>query len=51
MLVQSGGCFLNLDRHDPPIEEQMKWLRDAGFSDVQCFWQDTRRALFGGFRK
>ncbi|MGH7795524.1 MAG: class I SAM-dependent methyltransferase [Candidatus Binatia bacterium] len=50
-LVRPGGCFLNFDRHEPPIEEQMKWLRGAGFKDVQCFWQDQNRALFGGFKK
>ncbi len=50
-LVQSGGCFLNFDRHEPPIDDQMKWLRGAGFKDVQCFWQDDHRALFGGFKK
>jgi SAM-dependent methyltransferase len=50
-LVQPGGCFLNFDRHEPPIEDQMKWLRGAGFTDVQCFWQDEHRGLFGGFKK
>ena len=50
-LVQPGGCFLNFDRHEPQIEDQMKWLRGAGFKDVQCFWQDENRAVFGGFRK
>jgi len=29
----------------------MKWLRGAGFKDVQCFWRDQNRALFGGFKK
>jgi len=50
-LAQPGGCFLNFDRHEPPIEEQMKWLYGSGFKDVQCFWQDETRAVFGGFRK
>jgi SAM-dependent methyltransferase len=50
-LAQPGGCFLNFDRHEPPIEDQMKWLRGAGFKDVQCFWQDDHRALFGGFKR
>jgi len=50
-LVKPGGCFLNFDRHHPPIEEQMKWLRGAGFKDVQCFWQNQNRALFGGFKE
>jgi SAM-dependent methyltransferase len=50
-LVRPGGCFLNFDRHEPPIEDQMKWLRGAGFKDVQCFCQDENRAVFGGFKK
>ena len=50
-LVRTGGCFLNFDRHEPPIEDQMQWLCEVGFSDVQCFWQDSRRALFGGFKR
>jgi SAM-dependent methyltransferase len=50
-LVGSGGCFLNFDRHRPPIADQMEWLRNAGFKDVQCFWQNENRALFGGFKK
>ena len=50
-LIRPGGCFLNFDRHEPPIEDQMKWLRGAGFKDVQCFWQDENRAVFGGLKK
>ena len=50
-LVHPGGCFLNFDRHEPPIEEQMKWLRGVGFKDRQCFCRDENRAVFGGFRK
>ena len=50
-LIQPGGCFLNFDRHEPPIEDQMKWLRNAGFQDVNCFWQDAHRSLFGGFKR
>ncbi len=50
-LVRPGGCLLNFDRHEPPVEEQMDWLRGVGFEDVQCFWQDSHRALFGGFRR
>ncbi|HVO94537.1 MAG TPA: class I SAM-dependent methyltransferase [Terriglobales bacterium] len=50
-LVKPGGCFLNFDRPKPPWEEQMKWLRGAGFKDVKIFWQDENRAVFGGFRR
>ena len=50
-LIRSGGCFINFDRERPPLEDQMKWLRDAGFHDVQRFWTGETRALFGGFKK
>ncbi|HTN71560.1 MAG TPA: class I SAM-dependent methyltransferase [Methylomirabilota bacterium] len=50
-LVKTGGCFINFDRERPPLEDQMKWLRDAGFQDVQRFWRSENRALFGGFKK
>jgi SAM-dependent methyltransferase len=49
--VKSGGCFINFDRERPPLEDQMKWLREAGFQDVQRFWTGETRALFGGFKK
>jgi SAM-dependent methyltransferase len=50
-LVKSGGCFINFDRERPPLEDQMKWLREAGFQDVKRFWTGENRALFGGFKK
>ncbi len=50
-LVKNGGCFINFDRERPPLEDQMKWLRDAGFQDVKRFWTGETRALFGGFKK
>ena len=49
-LVKSGGCFINFDRERPPLEDQMKWLMDTGFQDVQRFWTGETRALFGGFK-
>lgn len=50
-LVKPGGCFLNFDRTYPSLKELMSWVREAGFKDVKCFWQEGKRALFGGFRK
>lgn len=50
-LVKPGGCFLNFDRMSLPLEKQMAWLREAGFENVKCFWNDGGRALFGGFVK
>src|SRR5689334_8378053 len=49
-LVKPGGCFLNFDRPRPPWEDQMKWLRGAGFKNVQIFRQEENRAVFGGFK-
>lgn len=50
-LVNAGGCFLNLDHMTPSVVEQLKWLRAAGYTDVQCFWDGGRRAIVGGFRR
>ena len=50
-LVRPGGCFLNFDRMTPSLDQQLKWLRDAGLDNVKCFWDGGRRALLGGFRQ
>ena len=50
-LVKSGGCFLNFDRMTPTQEEQLGWLKQAGFHNVKCFWDGGRRALIGGYKK
>src|SRR5215470_17714360 len=31
------------------LDEQLAALRAAGFTEVDCFWKDLRRALFGGY--
>src|SRR5262249_57974908 len=31
------------------LAQQLAALRAAGFKDVDCFWEDLRRALFGGY--
>jgi hypothetical protein len=49
-LVKTGGCFLNFDRMTPSKKDQLTWLQDAGFRNVQCFWDGGRRALVGGYR-
>lgn len=50
-LLKSGGCFLNYDLMISPLQDHMKWLRQAGFQAVGVIWQDERRALFGGFKR
>lgn len=32
------------------IEEQLVWLREAGFMATECFWKEFNAALFGGFK-
>jgi tRNA (cmo5U34)-methyltransferase len=49
-LVKSGGCFLNFDRMTPSQKDQLTWLKQAGYSNVQCFWDGDRRALVGGYK-
>jgi cyclopropane fatty-acyl-phospholipid synthase-like methyltransferase len=50
-LVTPGGCFLNFDRMTPSLNQQLKWLKEAGFENVECLWDGGRRALVGGFKK
>lgn len=50
-LVRPGGCFLNYDLIQPPWEDQLKWVTQAGFTDVKSFLKKERRSLFGGFRR
>ena len=64
-LVKPGGCFLNYDRvplstpafarephsAEPAIlENQLRWLREAGFDASDCLCKDMQVAIFGGFR-
>lgn len=32
------------------LEQQLCWLREGGFQDVECFWKEMRNAIIGGFR-
>ena len=50
-LIKPGGCFLNFDRMRPSLDEQLNWLKEVGFDNVQSFWDDPKRALIGGFKK
>ena len=62
-LLKPSGCFANhdlvrkpddpiRDNHDPfgTVEDQVVWLKNIGFVDVECFWQTEGRALFGGYK-
>jgi hypothetical protein len=32
------------------VEEQTKWLTEAGFSEVGCHWRYLNFAIFGGMK-
>ena len=34
-----------------PLKAQLRWLEQAGFVDVDCFWKYACFAIFGGFKK
>lgn len=48
-VLNAGGCFLNLDRMRPSVDQQLQWLRDGGFANVKNFWDGGKRAIVGGF--
>ena len=50
LLARPGGCFLNFDGMKPSLEAQLDYVREAGFTDVKCFWRGDNRAVFGGVR-
>ena len=42
----------NPDPYDnpSPLPDQLNWLREAGFSKVDCFWMYAGHAIFGGYK-
>ncbi len=42
----------NPDPYDQPspLLDQLNWLRDTGFSGVDCFWMYAGHAIFGGYK-
>ena len=33
------------------LENQLRWLREAGFDESDCLWKETQTAIIGGFRQ
>jgi tRNA (cmo5U34)-methyltransferase len=36
--------------HPSLLSDQLLWLREAGFSVVECFWMRAGHAVYGGYR-
>jgi hypothetical protein len=32
------------------LEEELAWLKEAGFEDADCFWKFGETVVYGGFR-
>jgi tRNA (cmo5U34)-methyltransferase len=46
----TGAAGPIASREPATLVNQLRWLAEAGFSEVECFWRDGRRALIGGYR-
>lgn len=53
---QADGWNFYATGEDDPIDhpsrlfDQLQWLREAGFRDVDCFWMHAGHAIYGGYR-
>lgn len=46
---QGMGTPSGTERPDP-VDDQVTWLRDAGFSHVDCLWKKLGRAMIVGYK-
>jgi tRNA (cmo5U34)-methyltransferase len=47
---RAGTRTLDPDEEPRSLENNLRWLSEAGFGQVECFWHDGRRALMGAFK-
>ena len=49
--AESTGASERMASHEPAtLANQLRWLSEAGFDEVECFWRDGHRALIGAYR-
>jgi hypothetical protein len=48
---QAGDYYRHPDPLDRPsgLFEQLRWLAEAGFTGVDCFWMSAGHAVYGGY--
>ena len=44
--------YHSVDTNDHPscLSDQLRWLREVGFSVVDCFWLQAGHAVYGGYK-
>ena len=50
-LLRPGGWFLNYDLFFDGVEPHLNAMREAGFSPVECRWQEPPRAIVAAGRE
>jgi tRNA (cmo5U34)-methyltransferase len=49
--AEQTGAAARIAAHEPAtLENQLRWLREAGFDEVDAFFRDGHRALIGAYR-
>ncbi len=46
----ADSLYRQQDDHCASVEEQLHWMREAGFSDADCWFKDNRFAVLAGSR-
>jgi hypothetical protein len=46
----SGEKLPHGAHYNGSMEQELSWLKEAGFRDVDVFWKFTNYAVYGGFR-
>ncbi len=47
--AQKRADYSRGDAEPATLENRLRWLREAGFRDVDCFWKNPPAVIIGGF--
>jgi tRNA (cmo5U34)-methyltransferase len=48
--IKTRGTAAKMDGPAPNLLQQLRLLRRAGFTDIDCFWREGNTAVIGGFK-